>query len=349
MNFEEFKREYQHVPIEDYPNNVPDDPIVSVCVQTYQHVDYIEDCLEGILMQETDFSFEILLGEDASTDGTREICIEYAKKYPEKIRLFLHERENNIEIGGQPSGRFNFLYNLYSARGKYIALCEGDDYWTDPLKLQKQVEFMEANEEYGLVYTKAKRIYNNAPPQKNVIGFPPHSQGLLLKKYSIPTLTVLFSKKNYKEYVQEVSPLDKRWAMGDYPLWLWIEENSKIHFIPEITATYRVLEESASHSKDKRKQLKFHSSVVETASYFAKKYLNKEEYVKFLEVRYFILYKFSMLNDLKNADYFSLKLKNLERLSFKTRIIIFILEDLKLRSLYKFIRRKRPTLFFWNS
>ncbi|MFW5983238.1 MAG: glycosyltransferase family 2 protein, partial [bacterium] len=70
-----------------YRHNVPDNPLVSVCVQTYQHAKYIEQCLDGILMQKTSFPFEVLLGEDESTDGTREICIEYAKKHPDKIRL----------------------------------------------------------------------------------------------------------------------------------------------------------------------------------------------------------------------------------------------------------------------
>src|SRR5690606_25596514 len=109
---------------------------------------YIRECLDSILMQKTDFPFEILLGEDASTDGTREISIEYADKYPDKIRLFLHHRENNIEILGTPTGRFNSLYNLFSARGTFIALCEGDDFWTDEKKLQKQYEFMVTNPDY---------------------------------------------------------------------------------------------------------------------------------------------------------------------------------------------------------
>src|SRR5690606_4409195 len=113
-------------------------PVVSVCVQTYQHAPYIRECLDSILMQKTDFPFEILLGEDESSDGTREICIEYAEKFPDKIKLFLHRRENNIQIFGYPTGRFNFLTNLYSSNGKYIAICEGDDYWTDSDKLQKQ-------------------------------------------------------------------------------------------------------------------------------------------------------------------------------------------------------------------
>ena len=142
MDFDSFLRSYERQPVQMYPNNVASNPIVSVNVVTYNHVKYIKQCLDGILMQEVDFEYEILLGDDESSDGTREICIKYAEKYPEKIRLFLHSRENNIGIGGQPTGRFNFIYNLFHARGKYIALCEGDDYWTDENKLQKQVEVL---------------------------------------------------------------------------------------------------------------------------------------------------------------------------------------------------------------
>ena len=100
MTFQEFKDQYEKVPVKECPNTVSGNPLVSVCVQTYQHAPYIKECLDGILMQETDFNFEVLLGDDSSTDGTREICLEYARKYPDKIRLFLHHRENNINIGG---------------------------------------------------------------------------------------------------------------------------------------------------------------------------------------------------------------------------------------------------------
>ena len=140
MNFTEFKSICEKQEVIAFNNQVPAAPLVSVCVPTYQHVRFIKSCLDGILMQETPFNFEILIGEDESTDGTRDICLEYAERFPGKIRLFLHKRENNIKVDGVPTGRFTFLYNLFSANGKYIALCDGDDYWKDPLKLQKQVE-----------------------------------------------------------------------------------------------------------------------------------------------------------------------------------------------------------------
>ena len=138
-------RKYQKAPVEEYPNQVLEavpEPVVSVQVSTYQHADFIRDCLDGILMQETDFPVEILIGEDESSDGTREICKAYADRHPDKIRLFLHRRENNIAIHGRPTGRFQSTYTRFKCRGTYIALCEGDDYWTDPLKLQKQVDFL---------------------------------------------------------------------------------------------------------------------------------------------------------------------------------------------------------------
>src|SRR3954464_5744364 len=112
MNFQEFREKYEKVPVDIFPDCASEHPLVSVSVQTYQHAHYIKDCLEGILMQQTDFPFEILLGEDQSTDGTRKICIEYAQKYPDKVRLFLHQRENNITINGRSTGKFNVLYNL---------------------------------------------------------------------------------------------------------------------------------------------------------------------------------------------------------------------------------------------
>ena len=124
-------------------------PVVSVCVVTYQHKDFIRSCLDGILMQKTNFPFEIILGEDESTDGTREICKAYAEKYPDKIKLFLRSRKDVIYINQHATGRFNFMENLKAARGKYIAFCEGDDYWIDEYKLQKQVDFRSEERRVG--------------------------------------------------------------------------------------------------------------------------------------------------------------------------------------------------------
>lgn len=146
MTQDEFRSIYEKVPVVELSNSVVQTPLVSICVQTYQHGDFIEDCLNGIIEQVTDFPFEVLLGEDGSKDKTRSICLRYAKRYPDKIRLFLHDRRNNIFVNGHPTGRFNFLNNIYKSNGKYIALCEGDDFWTDSSKLQRQFEYLQRNE-----------------------------------------------------------------------------------------------------------------------------------------------------------------------------------------------------------
>lgn len=151
MTFEEFKEKFQKKEVQEISFAPQTKPLVSVLVQTYNHEKYLCECLESILHQETTFSFEIILGEDGSTDGTKEICIRYAENYPEKIRLFLHHRENQIEILGEATSNFNAFYNFFSARGDYYAFCEGDDLWTDPLKLQKHIDTMKRNT--GVVFT----------------------------------------------------------------------------------------------------------------------------------------------------------------------------------------------------
>lgn len=234
MNFKEFRNIYQKAPIENYSTEVPSDPVVSVCVQTYQHADYIKDCLDGILMQETEFPIEVLVGEDASSDGTRDICIEYAKRYPKKIRLFLHRRENNIAIRGKPTGRFNFLYNMYNTWGKYIALCEGDDYWTDPLKLQKQVKFLEENEKYYGCITN--RIKNNLMAQSQTKSQYPTiiSKGDILGGFVPPLQCLMFRREiAFDQHVKF-----KGHFAGDRILSYLITLKGPIYCLNDITAVY---------------------------------------------------------------------------------------------------------------
>lgn len=122
--------------------------LVSISCITYNHAPYIRECLDGFMMQKTNFAFEVLIHDDASTDGTADIIREYEAKYPDVIKP-IYEEENQWVKGRRGSAVFNFP----RAKGKYIALCEGDDYWTDPLKLQKQVDFLEANPEYVMCTT----------------------------------------------------------------------------------------------------------------------------------------------------------------------------------------------------
>ena len=113
------------------------DPRATICCITYNHEEYIRDAIESFLMQKTHFPFEIIIHDDASTDKTAEIIKEYEIKYPDIIKP-IYQTENQYSKGKKAS-----LFTFMAARGKYIAFCEGDDYWIDPLKLQKQTELME--------------------------------------------------------------------------------------------------------------------------------------------------------------------------------------------------------------
>lgn len=140
-------------------NNIEELPLVSVSTITYNHKDFIAKCIEGVLSQKTNFRIEYLIHDDCSTDGTTEIVRQYAEKYPDIIKP-MYEQENQYSKGG-PWG--SIVYNYPRARGKYIALCEGDDFWTDPYKLKKQVDFMESHPDYSCCFHRYvnKNIHNN--------------------------------------------------------------------------------------------------------------------------------------------------------------------------------------------
>ena len=235
IDFDYFKKTFQNKEVKEFKNKLSESPIVSVLVVTYQHVNYIEQCLDGILMQQTTFPFEILLGEDASTDGTREICLEYAQKYPDKIRLFLHHRENNIKINGTPTGRFNFLYNFYSAKGKYIALCEGDDYWTDPLKLQKQVDFLEGNTSYSYcghnTFNQRDRQLVPNKRKSKIIDFK-----IIIKSNLLNTASLVFRKSA----IQKIPRFFCDLSAGDWALQLIAIKYGPGYILPDFMSVYRI-------------------------------------------------------------------------------------------------------------
>jgi len=223
---------------------LPNYPKVSVCITTYNHEKYIAQALDGALMQLTDFEYDILVGEDDSSDETRIIVKVYAKKYPDKIRLFLNSRENVIYINGRPTGSCNFVNNLMHARGKYIALCDGDDYWTDPHKLQKQVDFLETNPDCPICFhpvfwleqdTGQMHVSHYGAP-----GVKPYYtlDDLLEHSNFIPTASVIF--RNH--LIPTIPDWFVRVPFGDLPLHilnLHYSGHDKIGFINEPMAVYR--------------------------------------------------------------------------------------------------------------
>lgn len=187
-------------------------PMVSVLMITYNHEKYIEEAVRSVMMQETDFDYELIIGEDCSTDRTREIVLALKEEFPDKIRLLLHEQN----IGMIP----NMVATYNACTGKYIALCEGDDYWIDPKKLQIQVDYMEANPDcricwhsYNIVDNKGKLLETRDCLQYD-------SWGLLenLASDFIKTPTTIFNRP----LIQIPDWINGLKASGDWPLFTWL-------------------------------------------------------------------------------------------------------------------------------
>jgi len=216
-------------------------PLVSVSVVTYQHAGFIRQCLDGILMQETDFDYEIVVGEDESMDGTRDICIRYAEEHPDKIRLFLRDRTLSqlVDENGAFVCRFNGWWSRMSCRGRFIAVCEGDDYWTDPSKMQKQVECLERNPESVLCFHPVK-ILRDGELVEDFITTPPEACVTtimhLTRRNYMHTPSVMFRNLVHAEDYECLLRL----PVGDWPLWLKLARYGNIRVLPDCMAVYRI-------------------------------------------------------------------------------------------------------------
>jgi glycosyltransferase involved in cell wall biosynthesis len=210
-------------------------PLVSVCMIAYNVEPYIAEAIDGVLSQQTDFPVELVIGEDCSTDRTREIAQAYADKYPERIRLL--PSDVNRGIAG------NAFRTWQYCRGKYIAVCDSDDIWTDPFKLKHQVSFLENNPEYGAVYSDVEVISNEGTIMEDPVQDKSRERYAagkvffpLMKGNFINNSTAVFRRDLIADY--EVDQ-DRNYYTHDYLLWLHVSMHSKIHFINTRTAKYR--------------------------------------------------------------------------------------------------------------
>lgn len=259
---------------------------------TYNHAPYINDTMNGFCIQQTSFPFIAVIIDDASTDGEQDIIMNYLIQHfdmengddweTEDAHFFYVQHKSNsncyfvailLKYNFYQIGKSkDYLFARWRDKSKYIALCEGDDYWIDPLKLQKQVDYLDEHSDCSLVYTLAK-ISRNGTIGKNLAGKDYRKIKFMMSENPIPTLTTLFRLSIYQNYLVDVQPEKHHWLMEDKPLWYYIQIHSNIHFIPEITSVYRLLEESASHSNDLEKMLRFRDSAREISLFFLDKYL----------------------------------------------------------------------------
>jgi len=211
--------------------------MVSIICMTYNHENYTADAIESFLMQKTDFEYEILIHDDASTDRTAEIIKEYEKKYPDIIKP-IYQTENQYSKGVKV-GRFN----KERAKGKYIAICEGDDYWIDAYKLQKQVDYMETHPECSMCVHAAYRVSPEKIKKKSHIRPNCGNKIFTVEEIIIQgdgglfaTNSILYPAvfcKNRPDF-QENAPV------GDYPLVIYLALQGTVYYIDKFMSAYRV-------------------------------------------------------------------------------------------------------------
>ena len=241
------------------------DPLVSVAIITYNQEKFISQTLESILSQKHRCAYEIIIGDDCSTDRNREIIESYREKYPEIIKPIYNQ--NNLGLIK------NYFNVMAQCRGKYIMQCAGDDWWL-PEKLSIQVDFMETHPDIGMCYGKAQTYIDGKKKYGKKFGEKRESFESLLGGNTIPAVTACFRRDLLEKYLEDINPLGKNWLMEDYPLWLWFSHESKVYFINKVLAIYRVLDESASHNSDIIKILRFRQGEADIKKFYYKKYIS---------------------------------------------------------------------------
>ncbi len=233
---------------------------------TYNHAPFIRQCLESIVSQKTDFAFKVVIHDDASTDGTTEIVREFAERYPDLI-------EANIKDENLYSRDYRlFQKTIYTGlEGKYVAWCDADDFWTDDLKLQKQVDFLEAHPDYALVCSDAlivDRAGQEIKRNRTRNFGESASRDLVQGCNPIISSSACFRLDIVNDYLALMSQMPFESKMGDYPLWIYVSLQGSIYQFDENMVAYRVLTSSASHSRDLKFIKVFRNSSLELALWF---------------------------------------------------------------------------------
>lgn len=316
-----------------------------VCVRciTYNHAPFIQDALNGFCTQNTTFPFVCVIIDDASIDGEQFIINSYLTEHfdlegnnawsldtDEYKLIYARHKENKNCFFAVYLLKYNHYqvrksklpyFSEWDNRTKYIAICEGDDYWIDSCKIQKQVDFMETHPDYGMCYCNYRDYNEETSSYKSSETGSIKGISDLLLKNSIASLTTLFRSDLYYKYIEEIAPRKRGWKMSDYPRWIWMELESAIHYIDDVVAVYRTLPESASHSKDYKKRLAFIESSRDIRLFFAEKYSLGEGVKNMIDDVYW-RERSRVLKGKDNRAYFR-ALKNIRNKSFREELKAF--------------------------
>ncbi len=242
-------------------------PYVSIICITYNQKNYIESAINGFLSQIVNFDIEILIADDASTDGTQIIIKKYLDLFPNKIKFFESEKNSG--------GKKNWNNLINKSLGKYIAICDGDDYWIDNYKLQKQTNILDNNSEYDLVFTDFDMIIKDkivkSVFKNKILPIPVLFDEILVSKPYLAPQSWLFRGK-YREIILEYNNPINNFVDGTFPLLLEVSHSSKIFFMNESTIAYRKHKKSVTGTNDLNKIKLFITGVYEIQKYYSRKY-----------------------------------------------------------------------------
>lgn len=262
------------------------DIMVSICCITYNHEKYIAEALNGFLMQETDFNYEIILGEDCSTDATRAIIEDYSKRYPGRIQLLTYD-EN---LGGIK----NMLNTLSAAKGKYIAMCDGDDYWVDSRKLQMQVDFMENHPDSSICCHYSRVIDENGDlvfEDNEPIRLEFTYEDVLLGKKNETRICTMMMRNS--EHLKNIKSQDWFYQVFSadtfFKLYVLSKPRARLYVLPEVMAVYRLHKDGVWSMIDskvrKNKMIDDFNILIHNFSYSAQ---HKKELLKIYLLEYFL-------------------------------------------------------------
>lgn len=243
--------------------------MLSVVMTTYNHESYIAEAIESVLRQRTSFTIEIVVGEDCSTDRTAEIVEGYRRRYPDIIRIVTSK--SNV------GWRANYRRTIAAARGRYIALLDGDDYYTDDEKLERQVSLLEQESEIGMCYTRSERRDERGGCSIYPEGACTTTLEAMLKRNPAENCTVVARRALVEQYYAEIRPdQHPEWLTDDLPMWLWFAAKSRYAAIDKPMAVHRVLTYSVSHSPDYRRKIAFCDSLSNISLWYDSVYNNSQ-------------------------------------------------------------------------
>ena len=249
-------------------------PLLSVCMTTYNHERYIAQAIESVLGQRTTFAVDVVVGEDCSTDSTLRICREYESRYPDRVRVITSE--SNVGM------HENYRRTIEACRGRYIAMLDGDDWFSDMDKLQIQVEELEKSGA-AMCYTRSERR-SESDSKIYPEGTLHTTFEDMLRLNTAENCTTVALRDKILEYYAELEPQTKGWLTDDLPMWLWFAATQSIVAIDRITAVHRMLSTSVSHSEQWQKQLDFCYSLDSIMLWFDERY-NSSRLQRFLARR----------------------------------------------------------------